>query len=44
MTFQQQQNTGEIRKGIRNSRKTEALKKFENGLKKIKIMVVRTGK
>ena len=34
----------EIRKGIRNCRKMETLKKFEYGLKKTKIMIVRTGK
>ena len=34
----------EIRKGIRNCRKMETLKKFEYGLKKTKIMIVRKGK
>ena len=34
----------EIRKGIRNCRKMETLKKFEYGLTKTKIMIVRTGK
>ena len=34
----------EIRKAIRNCRKMETLKKFEYGLKKTKIMIVRTGK
>ena len=34
----------EIRKGIRNCRKMETLKKFEYDLKKTKIMIVRTGK
>ena len=33
-----------IRKGIRNCRKIETLKKFEYGLKKTKLMIVRTGK
>ena len=33
----------QIRKGIRNCRKMETLKKFEYGLKKTKIMIVRTG-
>ena len=37
-------DTEEIRKGIRNCRKIETLKKFEYGLKKTKIMIVRTGK
>ena len=32
----------EIRKGIRNCRKMETLKKFDYGLKKTKIMIVRT--
>ena len=31
-------------KGIRNFRKMETLKKFEYGLKKTKILIVRTGK
>ena len=34
----------EIRKRIRNCRKMETLKKFEYGLKKIKIMIARTRK
>ena len=34
----------EIRKGIRYCRKMETLKKFAYGLKKTKIMIVRTGK
>ena len=34
----------EIRKGIRNCRKMEEQKKFEYGLKKTKIMTIRTGK
>ena len=34
----------EIRKGIRKCRKMETLKKFEYGLKKTNIMIVRTGK
>ena len=34
----------EIRKGIRNCRKVEILKKFEFGLKKTKNMIVITGK
>ena len=34
----------EIRKGIRNCRKVEILKKFEFGLKKTKSMIVITGK
>ena len=33
----------EIRKGIRNCRKMETLKKFEYGLKKTRIMIVGTG-
>ena len=37
-------DTEEIRKGIRNCRKMETLEKFEYGLKKTKIMIVRTGK
>ena len=34
----------EIRKGIRNFRNMETLKKFEYGLKKTKLVIVRTGK
>ena len=34
----------EVRKGRRNCKKMETLKKFEYGLKKTKIMIVRTGK
>ena len=34
----------EIKKGTTNCRKMETLKKFEYGLKKTKIMIVRTGK
>ena len=34
----------EIRKGIKSCRIMEALKKFEYGLKKTKIMIVRIGK
>ena len=34
----------EIRKGIRHFRKMETLKKFEYGLKKTKLVIVRTGK
>ena len=37
-------DTEEVRKGIRNCRKMETLKKFEYGLKKNKIMIVRSGK
>ena len=37
-------DTEKIRKGIRNCRKLETLKKFEYGLKKTKLMIVRTGK
>ena len=33
----------EIRKGIKNCRKTKTLKKVEYGLKKTKIMIVKTG-
>ena len=37
-------NAEEIRKGIKNCRKMETLEKFEYGLKKTKIMTVRTEK